>query len=191
MPGTSASIVSLNPKIDVIGGRPAAGLVTLRPATPADLNLLRRWDQDPQLRVARGDDDWQWESELRKNLPWREQLIAELDGRPIGYLEIIDPEQDVDKYWGCMDAGHRAIDVWIGEPDARGRGYGSRMMRLAIERCFADPSVHTILIDPLETNTRAQRFYERLGFEYVACRDFHGDRCLVYKLRRDGTRPAN
>jgi aminoglycoside 6'-N-acetyltransferase len=57
-------------------------------------------------------------------------------------------------------------------------------MEQAIERCFADPSVHTILIDPLETNTRARRFYESLGFEYVVRRCFGNDVCSVYKLTR-------
>ena len=57
----------------------------------------------------------------------------------------------------------------------------------AIERCFADPSVHTILIDPKADNTRAHRFYERLGFEYVAQREFCGDQCIVYRLKRPET----
>ncbi len=77
-----------------------------------------------------------------------------------------------------MKPGHRAIDIWIGEPDARNHGYGAQMMEQAIERCFNDPSVHTILIDPLESNTRAHRFYENLGFEYVVCRAFGDDSCV-------------
>ena len=61
--------------------------------------------------------------------------------------------------------GHRAIDIWIGDPDYLGQGYGTQMMELAIERSFADPSVTAILVDPLEQNGPAHRFYERLGFE--------------------------
>jgi aminoglycoside 6'-N-acetyltransferase len=57
-------------------------------------------------------------------------------------------------------------------------------MERAIERCFADPTVHTILLDPLAANTRAHRFYERLGFECIAQREFRGDQCCVYRLRR-------
>lgn len=166
------------------------GLVTLRPATPADLAILRRWDLDPAVRGALVDDDWHWETELYRHPDWREQLIAEVDGRPVGFVQIIDPEREETQYWGCVEAGHRAIDIWIGEPDARNRGYGTRIMEQAIERCFADPSVHTILLDPLESNDRANRFYERLGFEFVASRDFCGQRCRVYRLRRERT-PAN
>jgi aminoglycoside 6'-N-acetyltransferase len=58
------------------------------------------------------------------------------------------------------------------------------MMERAIERCFADPAVHTILLDPLVANAGAQRLYERLVFEFVALREFCGDQCRVYRLRR-------
>jgi aminoglycoside 6'-N-acetyltransferase len=174
----------LNPNVDSIGGRPAAGNLILRPATPADLNLLQRWDQEPDVGNALIDSDWHWKTELPRHPDWRAWLIAEVDGRPIGFMQIIDPEHEETQYWGCMDAGHRAIDIWIGEPDARNKGYGTQMMEQAIERIFADPTVHTILIDPLESNTRAHRFYESLGFQYVVRRCFGDDVCSVYKLTR-------
>jgi len=160
--------------------------VKLRTATPDDLALLRRWEQDPDVRSSLTDGDWHWETELHRHPPWREWLIAEVEGRPIGFIQIIDPQQEETQYWGCMKAGYRCLDIWIGEPDARNQGHGARMMALASERCFSDPSVHTILVDPLESNTRACRFYERLGFEYVVRRRFGDDDCFVYRLRRPG-----
>lgn len=180
--------MSLNPKIDPIERSPAPGLVTLRPATPADAALLQRWDRAPHVIAAKGNDDWQWETELAIERDWREQFIAEVAGHPIGFLQIMDPERE-GQYWGCIESGHRAIDIWIGERDYLNRGYGTQMMELAIERAFADPKVHTILIDPLESNDAAHRFYERLGFEYVVNRCFGDDRCCVYRLSRpDDTR---
>jgi aminoglycoside 6'-N-acetyltransferase len=165
--------------------------VDLRPAVPADLATLRRWDRDADVRSSLIDDDWHWETELPRQPAWREWLIAEVDGRPIGFIQIIDPEHEETKYWGCMNAGHRAIDIWIGERSARSRGYGARMMELAIERCFRDPAVHTILIDPLASNTRSHRFYERLGFEFVVERTFGDHCCRVYKLTRDRKAAVN
>ena len=187
MRAASGSIVSSKPATEKPKRPPASGTVSLRPATPADLEALRRWDKDPDVRSSLIDADWHWETELHRHPDWREWLIAEVAGRPIGFIQIIDPEFEETQYWGCMDAGHRALDIWIGEPEARNHGYGSQMMRQAIERCFADPSVHTILIDPKADNTRAHRFYERLGFEYVAQREFCGDQCIVYRLKRPET----
>lgn len=184
-------MLSSSPRTEPPERTPAPGTVILRSATPADLPLLRRWDQDPAVRGALIDGDWHWETELQRNPPWREWLIAEADGRPVGFIQIIDPENEESRYWGCMDPGHRAIDIWIGEPDARNRGYGARMMAKALERCFADPTVHTVLIDPLTSNTRAHRFYERLGFEFVVERAFGEDCCRVYRLTREGPAAPN
>lgn len=141
----------------------------LRPAVPADLPLLRRWDDQPHIVAS---------------APWREQLIAEVDGRPVGFLQIIDPLLEDSHYWGDVAPGQRAVDLWIGEERDLGKGRGTRMMQLALERCFADPRVWSVLIDPLASNTRAQRFYERLGFRFVARRRFGADQCLVYRLSR-------
>ena len=157
----------------------------LRPATPADLALLRRWDAEPHLGEALGGDDWQWETELHRDPVGRERLIAELDGRPFAFVEILDPARDDERYWGDVPPGVRAIDIWIGEPDLLGRGLGTRVMRRAIDRCFADPAVTAILLDPLAANTRAHRFYERLGFRFVETRTFGDDECFVYRLDRE------
>jgi aminoglycoside 6'-N-acetyltransferase len=159
-------------------------MLTLRPATIADAPLLRRWDDEPHVRNATGGGDWQWETELLETHPWREQLIAEVDGTPIGFLQIIDPAEEEGHYWGDVAANLRAVDIWIGETAYLGKGHGTRMMQLAIERCLADPAVEAILIDPLASNARAISFYQRLGFTPVEERQFGRDRCLVHRLTR-------
>ena len=57
-------------------------------------------------------------------------------------------------------------------------------MRLALARCFHDPIVEAVLIDPLANNIRAHRFYQRFGFEFVRERTFGQDRCYVFRLDR-------
>jgi aminoglycoside 6'-N-acetyltransferase len=158
--------------------------ITLRKATPHDLPLLKHWDEQPHTVASDPNDDWNWAVELHQTPSWREQLIAELDGRPIGFIQIIDPLLEETHYWGNTEPNQRAIDIWIGEATDIGQGYGSVMMTLAIERCFAVKTVTQILIDPLESNTRAHRFYERLGFEFVERRMFDEDDCRVYKITR-------
>lgn len=161
-------------------------MIVLRSATPADLPLLRRWDEQPHVLASDPNDDWAWETELARSPDWREQLIAELDGRPIGFVQVIDPAREESRYWGDDVAnGLRALDIWIGEAADLGRGYGTQIMDLALERCFRDPAVHAVLLDPLAANTRAHRFYERLGFEYLERRQFGEDDCLVYQLTRE------
>lgn len=159
-------------------------MITLRIATLDDIPLLRRWDEEPAVVESDPNDDWHWETELAKTPPWREQLVAELDGRPIGFVQIIDPAEEESHYWGDIEPNLRAIDIWIGEADARGRGHGTEIMRQAIARCVAAPEVTAIVIDPLARNDGAIRFYARLGFRVVGPRQFNDDDCLVMMLDR-------
>lgn len=163
----------------------------LRDATPADLALLSRWDDEPHVVAADPNDDWGWETELARKPDWREQLIAEEDGRPIGFIQILDPAREETHYWGDCAADLRAIDIWIGDQADLGRGFGTRMMHLALARCFAAPGVAAVIIDPLFDNAAARRFYERLGFRFVERRRFGADDCAVYRLdRADWARPV-
>lgn len=160
--------------------------ITLRPANIGDLKLLQYWDTQPHVIAGGVDgDEWQWETELAKNFDWREFLIAEIDSRPIGFMQIIDPLLEESHYWGeSVEPNLRAIDIWIGEKDDLNKGYGTEMMRQAIEKCFAPPEVAAIIIDPLASNRDAHRFYERLGFKFVERRQFDDDDCFVYRLER-------
>jgi aminoglycoside 6'-N-acetyltransferase len=159
--------------------------IRLRPATLADVPLLRHWDEQPHIVESDPNDDWQWETELAQQPPWREQLIAELNGRPIGFIQLMDPALDDTHYWGVVPDNLRALDIWIGEASELGKGYGTRMMQLALKRCFGPPEVTAVIIDPLASNARALRFYERLGFRFVEERQFGLDHCRVYRLDRE------
>lgn len=160
-------------------------MITLRTATISDLKLLQHWDEQPHVIASDPNDDWHWEKELDRAPDWREQLIAELDGRAIGFMQIIDPAREESHYWGEIADNLRAIDIWIGEATDLSKGYGTKMMQLAIARCFTDSAVTAILIDPLASNTRAHRFYERLGFQFIEPRQFGDDDCFVYRLNRE------
>lgn len=158
--------------------------IALRTATIADLPLLSSWDEKPHVVESDPNDDWQWETELGRSVPWREQLIAELDGVPIGFVQILDPAEEETHYCGRVPANLRAIDIWIGEEAYLSKGHGTEIMKLAIDRCFRPPSVTAILIDPLVSNTRSHRFYQRLGFAPIERRSFGEDDCLVHLLDR-------
>lgn len=105
----------------------------LRLATLDDVPLLRHWDAQPHVRAAVGNDVWRWESELAESAHWCQSFIAELDGRPIGFLQIMDPADDPDRYWGEVNGNPRAVDIWIGEAADLGKGYGTRIMQQTID----------------------------------------------------------
>jgi len=158
--------------------------IQLREALPVDLELLTFWDSQPHVVASDPNDDWHWGEELSRKPPWREMLIAELDGKPIGFVQIIDPATEESHYWDDVEPNLRAIDIWIGDVAYLGKGYGTHIMIQVIARCFDDPAVTAILVDPLASNVRAHRFYERLGFRFTEARTFGADRCHVYRLDR-------
>ena len=159
-------------------------VISLRPAKLADLDLLKYWDEQPHVITSNPNDQWDWDTELRNNSEGREQLIAEIDSRPIGFIEITDPAHDESNYWGDVEANVCAIDIWIGQEKDLGKGYGTKMMQLALAKCFADTLVTAVLVDPLASNIRAHRFYKRLGFRLLEKRWFNRDECLVFRLSR-------
>jgi len=157
----------------------------LRPARPSDRNMLEYWDTKPHVVWSGGEDDpFDWATELPRDVTWRQLLIAEEKGRSIGFIQIIDPRQEESHYWGDIEAGLRAIDIWIGEESDLGRGHGTTMMRLALDRCFSEPDISAVLVDPLAKNVRAHAFYQRLGFRPVEWRMFGEDDCIVHRLER-------
>jgi aminoglycoside 6'-N-acetyltransferase len=159
-------------------------MITLRTASIDDLELVRYWDTKQHVIDCDPEDEWDWEFELKRNPTWREQLVAELNGEPIGFIQIIDPFSEETHYWGDVAPNKRAIDIWIGEETKLNKGYGTTMMELATQRCFQNPSIDGILIDPLKSNIKAHRFYERLGFEFIEERTFDKSECYVYELKR-------
>lgn len=83
-----------------------------------------------------------------------------------------------------MPEGLRTIDIWIEEESELWKRYGTQTMRLALGHCFANQAVSAVLVDPLVSNTRAHRFYVRVGFRFVARRGFGEGECSVYRLDR-------
>lgn len=160
-------------------------MIRLRQATIDDVTILKHWDNQQHVIDSDPDDDWNWEFELTRTPDWREQLIAELDGRPIGFVQIINPAQEDTHYWGGISEGFRAIDIWIGSESDLGKGYGTEIMQQSLARCFSNQEVTSVLIDPLVSNLRAINFYEQMGFEYMEDRRFADSNCKVYCFRRE------
>jgi aminoglycoside 6'-N-acetyltransferase len=174
--------------------------VTVRVATQNDAPTLARWDADPEVIACTTDDPGAeqafpgavWPDEIAGNSDVTCYYIAELDGRAIGAMQVIDPHREPTRYWGDVGPNLRAIDIWIGDASDRNKSYGALMMGAVIDACFADPAIAAIIIDPLNSNTDAHRFYRRLGFKPIGRRLFNGeDDCLVHRLERADWRGGN
>ncbi|RLF06815.1 MAG: hypothetical protein DRK00_00480 [Thermoprotei archaeon] len=84
-------------------------------------------------------------------------LVAELDGRIVGYLRL-------DRHWLGPDATYIALlNV---HPEYRGRGIGTRLLKEAIRRSI-DLGVDRVDLHTWPGNARAIRLYKKLGFFWV------------------------
>ena len=157
----------------------------LREATIDDLTIIQWWHQQSHIVDAGPGYDYNWEKELVRKPEWRQQLIALADNAPIGFVQIYDPYDEDTGRWDNVSRKLRAIDVWIGEAENLNKGYGTAMMQQAMKLAFKDPDVHALLVDPLITNKKAQRFYAHLGFKFSESKKIYGESCYILKIRRD------
>lgn len=79
----------------------------LRRATHDDVAVLERWDTDPDVIAATTDDDstgrafggLDWSDEISQDSDVSYHLIAEVDGRPVGAMQVCDPHAEPTHYW--------------------------------------------------------------------------------------------
>ncbi len=85
-----------------------------------------------------------------------QMMICDLDtDRPLGSVFI----RDIDRRHNKAEYG-----IFIGEPDARGRGVGTAAARLMLRYCFEEQGLHRVFLRVLADNAQAIRSYEKAGF---------------------------
>jgi RimJ/RimL family protein N-acetyltransferase len=138
------------------------GDVRLRPVSEADVPDLLRWLADPEVVEFYGDPPASIEVcrqeylEPDQNPCWR--FVIEWRGQGVGEIQYSHPYAGQEYEW---DAG---VDIFIGEPEARGRGVGIEAVRVMLRYLFEEKRVHRVSIDPEVGNARAIHVYERAGF---------------------------
>ncbi|MBI3497822.1 MAG: GNAT family N-acetyltransferase [Proteobacteria bacterium] len=176
----------------VVGG---AGQIRLVAPEPRHAEAWMSWRNDPTtLRFMAGKV--QSLERLVARLQAVKTDLADRGGRlyrwmavvkdvPIGTVSLSDPD------W---THGHAEIGYLVA-PELRGRGVGSRMVSLAIERAFAGGLYRLIAIIH-EENGASERLVERLGFRREGLMRQHnicaGERAdhVLYGLLKPEFRPT-
>jgi RimJ/RimL family protein N-acetyltransferase len=83
-------------------------------------------------------------------------LLAETDGVCVGFCEILRDHYDVSRHVGML-----AVSVVA---EVRDCGIGRRLVRVCIAKSKRTLGLKIIKLYVFESNVRAKRFYERLGF---------------------------
>ncbi len=174
--------------------------VTLRPLRDHDddYSSMVRWLSDPALLEWVFGRDQHYPIE-RVRTEWHPEALTaehvhphliELDGEPIGYLQLVWVLPNAEGYHADGDVTNAwAFDLWIGEPRCWDGGFGTAACERAIDALLAR-GAQRIFIDPRVVNERAVHVYEKVGFRKVKvllANEFHEGRgwdCWLMELDR-------
>jgi RimJ/RimL family protein N-acetyltransferase len=81
--------------------------------------------------------------------------------RPIGNTSLMDIDR--------VNRG-ATFGILIGEPDARGQGYGTEATRLMLDYAFTAQGLHSVQLNVFEYNLGGLRAYQKAGFKEVGRR---------------------
>ncbi len=157
-------------------------MLQLRDYTPADGDLVASWVTDEYtMRIWSAACFASWPvtgeqltallQERHAKDPTFRPLIAEENGVPVGHIMV-----------KVADSAKKMIHIglFILNPELRGKGLGSRMLRQVLDEViFGEMSAELADLRVFLCNSRARACYERLGFREtdhgVIHMDLHGE----------------
>jgi aminoglycoside 6'-N-acetyltransferase len=150
---------------------------TFRRLNDADLPLMHRWLNDPGVVQWWEGDDVSWEGVVRDygstNTDPVEHWIALADGEEAGWIQCYssaDDPEEAEKWWAAgVDRSAAGIDYLLGDPEMRGKGLGSEMIRAFVDQVVfgMHPEWSQACAAPFEANVASWRALEKAGFRFA------------------------
>jgi RimJ/RimL family protein N-acetyltransferase len=149
----------------------SSGKITLRPFADTDMALMERWLYASHVQ-AWYEHPEEWLMELRERdgeFSFITHIIAEINGRPIGFCQYYDCWHSKEyEDWGIdipSEGRIFSIDYLVGEPECLRRGFGKAMIALMLER-LRGIGADRVLVLPDAKNTASNRALEANGFSW-------------------------
>ncbi|SDF92311.1 Protein N-acetyltransferase, RimJ/RimL family [Lentzea fradiae] len=139
-------------------------LVRLRPVEPEDADTFYRWHNDEEVMRWLQAYFHTSLAAVRKRFAERQEnshervtfSIETLEGKLIGVVALRD----------VHPVNARAeVDIYIGEKDHWGGGYGTDALRTVCRYGFDTMRLESIQLGVVEANERAVRSYQKVGFQ--------------------------
>jgi RimJ/RimL family protein N-acetyltransferase len=147
------------PVLNIVGERVALGplrrdLIPLYTTWRNDFQVQRTFGDLPAPVTVEQRTKWFEDQTASGETPWftiyeRETL------RPIGTTDLFN----IDHRWRIAQFG-----MMIGEADARGKGYGTEVVRLMLDYAFTVLGLNNVMLTVAEYNLAGRRAYEKAGF---------------------------
>lgn len=138
----------------------------LRAVERQDLIAFQRWVNDPEVTAGllidwplSMADEEDWFTATRQRPKYEQPLVIEVQSEgewlAIGNVSLININ------WTVRSA---EIGIMIGEKTFWNQGYGSEAMQTLINWAFSRLNLNRIYLHVYETNPRAIRAYQKIGF---------------------------
>lgn len=163
-----------------------------------DLPLLHDWLNEPGVVRWWEGEDVSWDAVVRDYGPAStepvEHWIVRLGDRPVGWIQCyaaadFETEEETRQWFAHgVRPDAASIDYLVGDPDLRGRGIGSAMIRAFVEQIVfgRHPAWSQVAVSPLAANVASCRALEKAGFTFVGeFDDLHGPCRLLVAERVD------
>jgi len=151
--------------------------LVIRYVTTADAKILCQWWNDGVIMAHAGFPngvDTNVKDIKQKILQETDdtirRFIIEIDGLPAGEMSYKNKENKIAE-----------IGIKICDFSQHGKGYGCRLLKMFIKYLFTTMNFDKIILDTNQSNYKAQRVYEKLGFQKIMTQD---DVCF-YELARE------
>lgn len=128
--------------------------MVLRPFSPEDRPLLRRWLADRELRRLAGRR-FGFFGLGTDGRDIQFLIVLGQTGRPIGLCGL---------YGISVEKRTAEVGIVLGERDSRGQGYGPEALRLLLRFAQEELPLHQLCLCVHAANSRAIRAYEKVGF---------------------------
>lgn len=137
--------------------------IFLRPMTYKDTENIVNWRNSDAVRknfiyqaLFTKESHENWIRTMVETGKVVQFMICEVAGdKPVGSVYI----RDIDHTHHKAEYG-----IFIGDTQARGRGYGTAAARLMIKYCFQELKLHRLFLRVYAKNQQAIRSYEKAGF---------------------------
>lgn len=150
--------------------------ISFKKLTQQDLSLFFEWAQKPHVKdtwFINGYEAINKYSEKIAGNGYDYPFIIYVNDKPIGYIQCSDLYAykticpNPKGFFINEEPGTFCLDLFIGEEEYLNKGYGTEIIKLFVDKLFAEFKAKKILIDPACSNKRAIRCYEKAGFKFL------------------------
>src|SRR4051794_34841710 len=156
--------------------------------------MLHRWLNEPGVVRWWEGDDVSWEGVVRDygsaNRDPVEHWIASVDGTAVGWIQCYASADDPDEaeaWWALgVDRTAAGIDYLVADPDGRGKGVGSAMIRAFVADVVfgRHPEWTQAGAAPYAANVASWRALEKAGFRFVGIVEDNDGPCRLMACDR-------